>query len=157
MLTFCTDMSKILSLVLMVLLAVAPCFGQDEEELSPSERRQEQKMARQTAEAWVKDEMALRKKVIAQLRKIKDERSAEKAAKVINKLLETSSGEQTALGEVGEATRPTGAAIEAEDKKREPLVSKQKKQIAAELQRISDLELDVPEWASAQMLVESMP
>lgn len=156
MLTSCTDMNKILSLVLLALVAVAPCFGQDEE-MSPSERRQEQKFARQAAEAWVKDEMALRKKVIAQLRKIKDERSAEKAAKAISKLLETSSGEQTALGEVGEATRPTGDAIEAEDKKREPIVSKQKKQIAAELERISDLELDVPEWVSAQMLVESMP
>ena len=156
MLPFCSDMSKILNLVLMVLLAVAPCYGQDEA-LSPSEKRQEQKLARQEAETWVKDEMALRKKVIAQLRKIKDERSAEKAAKVINKLLDNSSGEQTALGEVGEATRPTGEAIEAEDKKREPVVSKQKKQIAAELKRISALELDVPEWASAQMLVESMP
>lgn len=150
------DMNKILSLVLMVLMAVAPCYGQDEE-LSPSEKRQEQKLARQTAETWVKDEIALRKKVIAQLRKIKDERSAEKAAKVINKLLDTTTGAQTALGEVGEATRPTGEAIEAEDKKREPLVSKQKKQIATELKRISDLELDVPEWATAQMLVESMP
>ncbi len=156
MLTSCPDMNKILSLVLMILAAVAPCFGQDEE-LSPSERRQEQKFARQAAETWVKDEMALRKKVIAQLRKIKDERSAEKAAKAIGTLLDTSSGKQTALGEMGEATRPTGDAIEAEDKKREPIVSKQKKQIAAELKRISDLELDVPEWASARILVESMP
>lgn len=156
MLPFCADMNKILSLVLMVLMAVAPCYGQDEE-LSPSEKRQEQKLARQAAETWVKDEMALRKKVIAQLRKIKDERSAEKAAKVINKLLDNSSGQQTALGEVGEATRPTGEAIEAEDKKREAVVSKQKKQIAAELKRISALELDVPEWVSAQLLVESMP
>ena len=156
MLPFVADMNKILSLVLMMLLAVAPCFGQDEE-LSPSERRQEQKMARQAAEVWVKDEINLRKKVIAQLRKVKDERSAAKAAKVINKLLAKSSGEMTALGEVGEMKRPTGEAIEAEDKKREAVVTKQKSQIENELERISALELDVPEWVSAQMLVESMP
>lgn len=119
--------------------------------------RQEQKMARQEAEMWVKDEISLRKKVISHLRKIKDERSAQKACVSICKLLKNDVGEQTAMGEVGVAQRPTGDAIEAEDKKREPIVSKQKKQIAAELKRIEALELSEPEWITAQTLVEQMP
>lgn len=156
MLTFCADMNKILSLVLMVLLVSVPGNGQ-EEKLSPAQQRQEQKYARHEAETWVKDEINLRKKVIAQLRKIKDERSAEKACKVLCDMLESGSGEQTALGEVGVMTRPTGEAMEAEDKKREALVAKQKKQIKAELKRIDALELATPEWITAQMLVEKMP
>ena len=52
-------------------------YAQDER-LKPSELRQEQKYARKAAESWVKDEIDTRKKVIAQLRKVKDEKSAEK-------------------------------------------------------------------------------
>lgn len=149
-------MKKILSVVMVMLVAMASVNGQ-EEKLSPAELRQEQKYAKKAAEAWVKDEIDLRKKVISQLRKIKDERSAEKASKVLNKLLASNAGEQTAMGEVGEMTRPVGDAMDAEDKKREPLVSKQKKQIESELKRIEVLELAVPEWITAQMLVEKMP
>lgn len=142
--------------MLLTMALGTTCYGQDDK-LKPSELRQEQKYARKAAESWVKDEIDTRKKVIAQLRKVKDERSAEKAAKVISKMLESSAGEQTALGEVGEMTRPTGEAMEAEDKKRESVVSKQKKQISAELKRIEALELESPEWQAAQMLVEKMP
>ncbi len=155
--TLRADMNKMICLVMLLAMAlVTPGYGQDEK-LKPSELRQEQKYARKAAESWVKDEIDTRKKVIAQLRKVKDERSAEKAAKALGKMLESSAGEQTALGEVGEMTRPTGEAMEAEDKKREPLVSKQKKQISAELKRIEALELESPEWQEAQMLVEKMP
>lgn len=149
-------MKKIFCLLSCVLLVFSLSFAQ-EERLSPAEMRQEQKMARQEAELWVKDEITLRKKVIAQLRKIKDERSAQKASASICKLLKNDVGAQTAMGEVGVAQRPTGDAIVAEDKKREPIVAKQKKQIAAELKRIEDLELSVPEWITAQTLVEKMP
>ncbi len=137
-------------------LVAAPGLSQ-EEKLSPAEMRQEQKYARKEAEAWVKDEMEMRKKVIACLRKIKDERSAKKASKLLCKLLENNEGEQTAMGEVGVAVRPTGTAMEAEDKKREAAVNKQKQQLQAELSRIESLELVEPSWITAQSLVEKLP
>lgn len=155
--TLRADMNKKICLVMLLAMVFGSMGYAQDERLKPSELRQEQKYARKAAESWVKDEIDTRKKVIAQLRKVKDEKSAEKAAKVLSKMLESSTGEQTALGEVGEMTRPTGEAMEAEDKKREPLVSKQKKQISAELKRIEDLELESPEWMAAQMLVEKMP
>lgn len=130
-----------------------------EEKLSPAEMRQEQKFARKEAEAWVKEEMTTRKKVIACLRKIKDERSANKETKTLLTLLENEVGTKTALGEVGEVKRPTGEAMEEEDKKRGQAVVKQKKQIKAELKRINQLfGDDAPgELINVLNLVEAMP
>ncbi len=149
-------MKRVICLVMIGWLAISPGMSQ-EEKMSPSELRQEQKFARQEAEAWVKEEMATRKKVIACLRKIKDERSAKKAAAQLCKILDTHAGEQTAMGEVGEASRPTGAAIENEDKKRQPAVDKQKNQIKAELERIEKLQITDTSWVEAQSLVEKLP
>lgn len=132
----------LLSLLLSLSLATTAAYAQDAEEPTPSEVRAEQKNARREAADWVKKEMATRKKVISQLHKVKDDRSAGKAAKKLNKILNITSGEKTAMGEAGEERRPTGDAMDEEDKKKEPLVSKQKQQLDEELERIKELELD---------------
>lgn len=104
--------AKYLSLSLAVFSAAMPLLAQDADEapqMSAAEIRAEKK----EAALWYKDYADKKKSAGSALKRVKDERSADRAVKTIQELYGLSSqGVQTALGEVGEAKRPESAAID---------------------------------------------
>ncbi len=96
---------------------------------------------RKDAAVWVKEEMNRRKKTLALLKKIKDEKSADKAAKALLALYGVS-GKQTAMGESGPAQKPTGEAYEEAEAKNARQLEKLDAAIAAQRERIEELELE---------------
>ncbi len=95
---------------------------------------------RKEASIWVKEEMNRRKKTLALLKKVKDEKSANKAAKALMELYAVS-GQQTALGETGPARKPTGEAFSEAEAKNTRQLEKLDAAISAQRKRIAALEL----------------
>lgn len=81
----------------------------DAPQMSAAEKRAEKK----EAALWYKDYADKKKSAGSALKRVKDERSADRAVKTIQVLYGLSSqGVQTALGEVGVAKRPESSAID---------------------------------------------
>ncbi len=96
---------------------------------------------RKEAATWVKEEMNRRKKTLALLKRVKDEKSAEKVGKALLEMYDAG-GEETALGETGPAPKPTGEAMAAAEEKNAKALEKMQKAIAAERERIAELEIE---------------
>lgn len=105
---------------------------------------------RKAAAAWYKEDLANKKKALALFKKIKDEKSAEKSAKAVLKLYGLDrAGEQTAMGEVGERSVPTGPAMEAEARKVDKARAKLIGLLQSEQERVAGLELNTDEVSRA--------
>ena len=149
-------MNKLYLLLLgFCLLIVQPVMAEEsdtddfgapsEEKVSPADAREEAK----AAAAWLKEHMALRKKVLSALKKVKNEKSAAKAAKALNKLTgKDNVGKKTALGEVGDSLfeRPDTEAMDALLKKNIKRIDKSTKDIEEEVDRIESLDLEDTEF-----------
>lgn len=153
-------MNKLYLLLLgFCLLIVQPVMAEEsdtddfgapsEEKVSPADAREEAK----AAAAWLKEHMAMRKKVLSALKKVKNEKSAAKAAKALNKLTgKDNVGKKTALGEVGDSLferpfgRPDTAAMDALLKKNIKRIDKSTKDIEEEVDRIESLDLEDTEF-----------
>ncbi len=101
--------------------------------------------SRREAVAWIKTSMNNRKKAIGLLKKVKDEKSAKRIGKTLQKLFETNAGTQTAMGEVAPPSAPEGEAMDQEMEKKGKQIEKLDEAIAAERDRIDGLNLSVPE------------
>ncbi len=98
------------------------------------------------AAAWVKEEMGRLKKTLAILKRVKDEKSADKAGKALLALYEVER-EQTAMGEVGPARKPEGEAMMEAEEKNAKALEKMQKAIDSQCLRIAALELESPTLA----------
>lgn len=131
-------MKHILVLLLLVVSwFVSPVMAQDDAPTAAELRE-----ARKEAKAYIKKEMARNKKLVGFLKKIKDDKSAKKQAKVILKYLDNNVGEKTALGEVGEETRPEGPAMDEEMAKKQKEIDASYDKVILEMERIGELELE---------------
>ncbi len=111
---------------------------------------------KQGATLWVKEEMTRLKKTLALLRRVKDEKSAEKVAKVLLEMYGRV-GERTAMGEVGAAEVPKGEAAEAAFARNAPRIQALEEAIAEQCTRIEALELTSEDFASALKSVKLAP
>ncbi len=109
---------------------------------------------KQEAAAWVKEESARLRKTLALLKRVKDEKSAEKAGKALLALYKVER-KQTAMGEVAPPQKPTGEAMDTAEGKHAERFSKMQKAINDQLMRISALELDSPSLDRALEAVEA--
>ncbi len=94
------------------------------------------------AQVWVKAQLNKAKKSTGILKKVKDEKSATKAVKALQKLLNIKEGQKTALGTVGAAKAPEGVAIDQVREKFAKQIEKASKDLATQIERIEALELD---------------
>ncbi len=108
---------------------------------------------RQEAATWVKEEMNRLKKTQTLLKRVKDEKSAEKVGKALLDMYEVRR-EQTAMGEVGPAQKPTGEAMDSAQDRSAARFEKMEKAIVVQLERIKALELESATLASAIAEVE---
>lgn len=106
--------------------------------------------ARKEAAQWVKTDLSNKKKALALFKKVKDEKSASKAAAAVLKLYSLENeGKVTALGEVGPASDPTGPAFEEAKKKAEKQREKLLEALEKENERISSLNIESDDLARA--------
>ncbi len=111
---------------------------------------------KQGATVWVKEEMTRLKKTLAVLKRVKDEKSAEKAAKVLQGMYGRV-GESTAMGEVGAAEIPKGEAVASAVARNAPRIAALEQAIAEQCERIDALELKSAEFASVLESVKRAP
>ncbi len=106
---------------------------------TPSNPRAE----RREAANWLKDHMQMRKRILMALKKIKNERTAERGLQAITAICRPdNAGSQTALGEVGEAPgMPETEAMQALLERNRTQIRRSDRAIQAELDRISELGL----------------
>lgn len=143
-------MKKIMIYFTLGCLAFAPLMAKDADEGGDSEAVAVTRDDKKAAAAWYKEDMANKKKALALFKKIKDEKSAEKSAKAVLKMYGLDrEGEQTAMGEVGERTTPTGPAMEAEAKKVDKARAKLINLLQNEQERVAGLQLDTEEVSRA--------
>lgn len=113
------------------------------------EAKRQAKEEAKEAKVWIKKQMALKKKTLSALKRVKDEKSAKKAAKTIQKLYGTDEGEETAMGTVGPEKAPSGEVMDKLMEKEGPKLEKLDEAIDAEVERISGLEIESPELDKA--------
>ncbi len=111
--------------------------------------------ARKEAAEWVKTGLKNRKTALAALRQVKDEKSADKVGKKLQKDFATKAGKQTAMGEVAPAQKPTGEEMEEAESKREKQYEKLDTAILAERERIEALNLSSSELKKGMELMDA--
>lgn len=141
-------MKHLVILLTIGLFAAAPVTMADSDNAPKSSA--ELRVEKKEAAAWYKKKLARQKKAIAALKKVKDEKSAKKAAASIMKLYgHLVGGEQTAMGTAGPAEVPSGEAADEVAVKYEKQLDKLQEQLNNEIERIGGLELSVPELDEA--------
>ncbi len=141
-------MKHLVILLTIGLFVAAPVTMADSDDAPKSSA--ELRVEKKEAAAWYKKKLARQKKAIAALKKVKDEKSAKKAASSIMKLYgRLVGGEQTAMGTSGPAEVPSGEAADEVAAKYEKQLDKLQEQLNKELERIGELELSVPELDEA--------
>ena len=124
----------------MCVLIGAPAVyaAADDAPKSSSETRAEKKEAAE----WYKKKIARQKKAIAALKKVRDEKSAKKAAETIMKYYgKLVGGKSTAMGASGPAEVPEGEAMDAAAEKYEKQLEKLQEQLNDEIERIGELNI----------------
>ncbi len=111
---------------------------------------------KQGATVWVKDEMNRLKKTLALLKRVKDERSAAKASKVLLDMYGRA-GESTAMGEVGAPEIPKGEAVAAAVARNAPRIEALEQAVAEQCTRIEALELESADLATALAALKRQP
>ncbi len=103
---------------------------------------------KQGATLWVKEEMTRLKKTLALLKRVHDEKSANKTAKALLTIY-GGAGENTAMGEVGAPQLPKGEAVAAAVARNAPRLAALEQAIAEQRERIEALELESADLARA--------
>lgn len=130
------------SLVLPVLPAAEDAESTPAEKISAADMRAEKK----AAAAWLKDYLDCKKRAVAALKKVKDEKSAAKAEKLIAELYGLSKkSKDTAMGERAERTRPEYAGLDELLTRNEKKIAKYNEAIEKEKARIDAAGFLTPE------------
>lgn len=135
-------------LLTMCALVGAPTLtaAEDDAPKSSAETRAEKKEATE----WYKKKIARQKKAVAALKKVRDEKSAKKAASTIMKYYgKLVGGNSTAMGTSGPAEVPEGEAMDAAAEKYEKQLEKLQEQLNDEIERIGELNISCPELDDA--------
>ncbi len=111
---------------------------------------------KQGATLWVKEETTRLKKTLTLLKRVKDERSAEKAGKALLEMYGDGE-ENTALGKVGPAELPKGEAVATAVARNIPRLTSLERAIEAQRQRIEALELESTTMARALEVLGRVP
>ena len=110
----------------------------------------ESRAEKKEAAEWYKKKIARQKKAIAALKKVRDEKSAKKAAETIMKYYgKLVGGKSTAMGTSGPAEVPEGDAMDAAAEKYEKQLEKLQEQLNDEIERIGELNISCPELDKA--------
>ncbi len=130
--------------ILFCAVAVMPLMADDTETAAPVEKvsAADKRAEKKDAALWYKDYMDKKKKAATALKKVKDEKSAAKAVKLMSELYGLSGkGKQTAMGEVGEAKKPENPAIDELMTRNEKKIEKLNAAIEKEKARIDKADL----------------
>lgn len=130
--------------ILFCAVAVMPLMADDTEAAAPVEKvsAADKRAEKKDAALWYKDYMDKKKKAATALKKVKDEKSAAKAVKLMSELYGLSGkGKQTALGEVGESKKPENPAIDELMTRNEKKIEKLNAAIEKEKARIDKADL----------------
>lgn len=142
---------KYLAYLLTVCLFIGSPMVMAEDEsgdapVSAAETRQEKK----DAADWYKKKLARMKKAVSALKKVKNEKTAKKAAASIMKHYgKLVGGKQTGMGTTKAAEVPENASMDAMAEKYEKQIEKLQEQLNAEIERIGELEIDCKELDEA--------
>ncbi len=118
----------------------------DDEPKSAAESRAEKK----EATTWYKQKLARQKKALGALKKVKNEKTAKKAASAIMKHYDhLVGGKETAMGRSEAAEVPTGAAMDEAAEKMQKQLERMDSQIEKEIERINELDISCPELDKA--------
>ncbi len=111
---------------------------------------------KQGATVWVKEEMTRLKKTLALLKRVRDEKSADKASKVLLSMYGRA-GTATAMGEVGAAQLPKGDAFAAAMGRNAPRIAALEEAVKEQCKRIAALELESADMADALDALSKAP
>ena len=130
------------------LLMAAP-VTEAAEDLAPKSSS-ETRMEKKEAAEWYKKKLARQKKAIAALKKVKNEKTAKKAAEAIMKHYgKLVGGEKTAMGTTAAAEIPETDAMDDMAEKYEKQLDKMQEQLNEEIERIGELNIECPELDEA--------
>lgn len=133
-------------LALFMVMDAPLVFAADDEPKSAADTRAEKKEATN----WYKQKLARQKKALGALKKVKNDKTAKKAAASIMKHYEhLVGGKETAMGRSEAAEVPTGDAMDEAAEKMQKQLERMDTQIEKEIERINELELDCPELDKA--------
>lgn len=108
------------------------------------------RMEKKEAADWYKKKLARQKKAIAALKKVKNEKTAKKAADAIMKHYgKLVGGNSTAMGTTAAAEIPTGDAMDEMAEKYEKQLEKLQEQLNDEIERIGELNINCAELDKA--------
>lgn len=162
-------MKRLLLFVMMVSgLLLCPVMAQDfadpvdeapAKKAAPTkEDAAEMREARKEAAAYVKDELKRNKKLASLLKKVKDARSAKKQAEKILELTGSGKTNQTALGDAGPATRPTGPAMDEVRKKNARELKRTYAKLIKQVEAFNELEIvDCEEYDDIKAALDNLP
>lgn len=141
---------KYLAYLLTVCLFLgSPVVMADDEGDEPKSAA-EARMEKKDAADWYKKKLARQKKAVSALKKVKNEKTAKKAAATIMKHYgKLVGGKQTAMGSSGPAEIPDNESMDAMAEKYEKQLEKLQEQLNAEIERIGELEIDCKELDEA--------
>ncbi|MFI3242818.1 MAG: hypothetical protein R3Y56_01030 [Akkermansia sp.] len=113
---------------------------------------------RKAAVTWVKTSLSCKKKLAASAKKVKNEKSAEKFAKDVDKMYEALAvdGKDTAMGKSEGASAPEGESLSEEMEKKAAAMKKLDDALDKEIERIESLEIESENLGSALKKVQKI-
>lgn len=100
------------------------------------------RVALKEAKEWVKNDIKQLRSALTILKRVKDEKSAEKAAKALHKLYDKPAGKSTAMGDEAPPERPSGEEMAQVMEKNKRSLEKLQAEIEEQIQRIEELHID---------------
>lgn len=100
------------------------------------------RVALKEAKVWVKNDMKQLRSALSILKRVKDEKSAEKAGKALQKLYDKPAGKSTAMGDEAPPERPSGEEMTQVMEKNKRSFEKLQAEIEEQIQRIEELHID---------------
>lgn len=136
-------------LLTVCLLLGSPVVMADDEGDEPKSAA-EARMEKKDAADWYKKKLARQKKAVSALKKVKNEKTAKKAAATIMKHYgKLVGGKETGMGASRPAEIPENESMDAMAEKYEKQLEKLQEQLNAEIERIGELEIDCKELDEA--------
>ena len=141
---------KYLAYLLTVCLFLGSPMVMAEEEADAPVSAADARMEKKEAADWYKKKLARMKKAAAALKKVKNEKTAKKAADTIMKHYgKLVGGEKTAMGTTAAAEVPETDAMDDMATKYEKQLEKLQEQLNSEIERIGELGIECPELDEA--------
>ncbi len=129
--------------VSLLLLAVVAGFATLAESAPAAEDRPRvDRTAVKEARSWVKKDLKQRRAALSILKRVKDEKSAEKAGKSLMKLYAEPRAKSTAMGTAAPESRPAGEEMDEALEKSKKALEKVQEDIDEQLERIEKLNLE---------------